>query len=116
MGLDTQAVLKGDISIDSVCTRLRTVYGAPDTTARPMRSRDHWIVEFTDSDGQHRALDIFLNSYAADDYKELAVLESTLVSMEFGPTSEAVIRALVNGSGGWLRRHDEAGWTPIGTG
>ena len=110
MGLDTQAVLKGHLSVEAICTQLRTSYGASDAVARPMRSRDHWMVEFTDSDGQHRALDVFLNSYAADDYKELAATESTLVSMELGPTSEAVISALAGASGGWVRRHDRDTW------
>jgi hypothetical protein len=112
MGLDTQAVLKGHLTVDAICAQLRTGYGAGDAVARPMRLRDHWIVEFTDSDGQHRALDVFLNSYAADDYKELPALESTMVSMELGPTSEAIIRTLVGESGGWVRRHDGEGWAP----
>ncbi|MFN7400473.1 MAG: hypothetical protein ACK5SX_15775 [Sandaracinobacter sp.] len=113
MGLDTQAVLKGHLTVDAICAQLRKAYGAGDAVARPMRSRDHWMVEFTDSEGQYRALDVFLNSYAVEDYKELATPESTLVSMEFGPTSEVIIRALVNGWGGWVRRRDGEGWTPL---
>lgn len=114
MGLDTQAVLKGHLSVEAICAQLRTAYGASNAIARPMRSQDHWMVEFTDSDGQHRALDVFLNSYAADDYKELAAPESTLVSMELGPTSEAVVRTLAVGAGGWVRRIDDVAWVPIG--
>jgi len=112
MGLDTQAVLKGHLSVEAICAQLRTAYGASDAIARPMRSQDHWMVEFTDSDGQHRAMDVFLNSYAADDYKELPATESTMVSMELGPTSEAVISALAGASGGWVRRHNREGWAP----
>lgn len=113
MGLDTQAVLKGHLSVEEVCTRLRSAYGVADAVARPTRSRDYWIVEFTDRDGQHRALDVFLNSHAAQDYRELAAPESILISMEFGPTSDAIVRALVNGSGGWVRKHDGEAWTPL---
>jgi hypothetical protein len=113
MGLDTQAVLKGHLTVDAICAQLRTAYGADDAVARPMRSRDHWIVEFTDRDGQIRALEVFLNSYAADDYKQLAAPESTLVSMELGPTSEAIMRVLAQNSDGWVRRHDGEGWRPF---
>lgn len=70
-------------------------------------------VEFTDSVGKHRAFDVFLNSYAADDYKELAAPGSTLVSMEFRSTSEAIIGAVVNGLSGRVRRHNGEGWTPL---
>lgn len=110
MGLDTQAVLKGHLSIEEVCTRLRSAYGVADAVARPMRSQDYWIVEFTDRDGQHRAFDVFLNSYAAGDYSELALAESTMISMELGPTSEAVVHALVDGQEGWMRKHSGEGW------
>lgn len=115
MGLDTQAVLKGHLTVETICAQLRTAYGASDAIARPMRGQDHWMVEFTDSDGQHRALDVFLNSYAADDYKELTALESTMVSIELGPTSEALIGALANISGGWVRRHDGDSWVSVPT-
>lgn len=113
MGLDTQAVLKGHLSAEAICAQLRTTYGAADAMARQMRSCDHWLVEFTDHDGEHRALDVFLNSYAAEDYKELAVLHSTLISIELGPTSEAIIRALASGSEGWTRKHGGEGWVPL---
>ena len=112
MGLDTQAVLKGHLTAEAICAQLRTAYGAPDAMARQMRSSDHWLVEFTDHDGEHRALDVFLNSYAAEDYKELAAAETTMISMELGPTSEAIIGALVGGAGGWVRRHDRDSWVP----
>jgi hypothetical protein len=111
MGLDTQAVLKGHQTTEAICTQLRTAYGVSDAMARPMRSRDHWLIEFTDRDGEHRAVDVFLNSYAAEDYKELAVAESTMISMEFGPTSGAVARTLAQGFGGWIRQHNEKEWT-----
>lgn len=35
MGLDTQAVLKGHLSVEEVCARLRSQYGVADAVARP---------------------------------------------------------------------------------
>lgn len=113
MGLDTQAVLKGHLAVEDICARLRSAYGTRDAFARATRSPDYWMVEFADRDGEHRVLNVFLNSYAADDYRELGASESTLVTMELGPTSEAVIKALAQGSEGWVRRHDSGPWVPV---
>ncbi len=113
MSLYTQAVLKSRLAIDDICGCLRAARGILDVSARAVRSPDYWVVEFVDRDGEHRVLNVFLNSYAADDYRELSTPESTLVTMELGPTSEAVIKALAHGSEGWVRRHDSGPWVPL---
>lgn len=113
MSLCTQAVLKGHLAVEDICARLRSAYGTRDAFARATRSADYWMVEFSDRDGEHRVLNVFLNSYAAGDYRELGVPESTLVTMELGPTSEAVIKALAHGSEGWIRRHDSGPWVQL---
>ncbi|TPE64850.1 hypothetical protein FJQ54_00545 [Sandaracinobacter neustonicus] len=110
MGLETQAVLPTHLSVQDICSRLRTGYGVADATARATRTSDYWIVDFEDRDGEPRVLDAFLNSYASEDYQELGAAESTLLSMEFGPTSEAVIAALAGGADGWMRKHDGEPW------
>jgi hypothetical protein len=113
MGLETQAVISGHLTVHDICRRLRTGYGAVAPLPRGARVADHWMIEFTDRDGQHRLVDAFLNSWAADDYHDLDVTESTLLSMELGPTSEAVMRALVKGSKGWTRRHSGQAWEAL---
>ena len=114
MSLQTQAVLKGRLPIEDICRRLRTVYGACDVVARATRNSDYWIVEFQDVNGMPRSLDLFLNSWAKDDYPELPAGDSTLLSTEFSDTSLQIIRASATGSSGWFRRHDSEAWTPLG--
>jgi hypothetical protein len=116
MGLDTQAVRKGHLAVDDICARLLSAYGTKNASARATRSPNYWLVEFADRDGEHRVLNVFLNSYAADDYRELHASESTFITMELGPTSEAVIKALSQGSEGWVRQHDSGPWTPLDLG
>lgn len=113
MGLETQAVLKGHVTVPEICTLLRTECRAINAVARPMRSRDHWIVGFVDHNGQSRSVDVFLNSYVADDYRDLNVAESTFLSMELGEDSEATLSSIGSQFGGWIRRHDGLPWSEL---
>jgi hypothetical protein len=113
MGLETQAVLKGHLTVPEICTLLRTECRAINAVARPMRSRDHWIIGFVDHNGQSRSIDVFQNSFAADDYRELGVAESTFLSMEFSADSESFLQSIATPSGGWVRRHDGLPWSEL---
>lgn len=113
MGIETQAVLAGHHDIAALCGRLRDVYGATDIRPRGTHKPDYQMIEFIDLDGAFRIINVFLNSYAREDYKELDAPQSTLVTMELGPTSQAVIGALAHGAAAWFRRQDTGPWTPI---
>lgn len=114
MSLQTQAVIKGRLPIEDICRRLRSVYGACDVVARATRNSDYWIVEFQDVNGIPRSLDLFLNSWAKEDYPELLAEDSTLLSTEFSDTSLQIIRGAATGLSGWFRRHDSEAWMSLG--
>jgi hypothetical protein len=73
------------------------------------------MIEFVDSGGRECVVNVFTNSYAATDYQELGVAESTFLTMEFGPTSRSVFESLVSKTGGWLRHSDGAPWIEMAT-
>jgi hypothetical protein len=113
MGLDTQAVLEGHPGLDQLCSNLVTVYGASHVQRRPMRSADYWIVEFIDRDGELRTVNVFLNSMAGADFPELGLVNSVLLTIELGPTSEAVLQGMAHGRSAWLRRHEQLQWAQL---
>lgn len=112
MGLDTQAVLKGHVSADRVSGILRDDCGVV-PTVRATHSKDYWMVEFADKGGLACVVNVFTNSYAATDYQELDVTDSTLLTMEFGPSSRPVLEALVSRTGGWVRNSDGTPWVEV---
>ncbi len=113
MGLDTQAVLEGHPGLDRLCNNLANVYGASHVRRRPTRSVDYWIVDFIDKDGELKAVNVFLNSMAGADYPELGLVNSILLTMELGPTSEAVLQCMARGGSAWLRRHGQLQWVQV---
>ena len=110
MSLQTQAVVSAHLSVEDICRRLREKCGARNVIARPGRHSDYWIVEFVDHDEHLRTLHAFLNSWAADDYVELGAGDSTLLSMEFAPSSFALVEAIIDTSKGWKRRVEADRW------
>lgn len=102
------------MSVPDICHRIRASCVLGDVSARPQRSADHWVVELRDSNGDWRAIDLFLNSSCSSDYPELGVAESTLLSLEVGPTSEAILKAAADGGAAWFRRHEGLEWEALG--
>ncbi len=113
MGMDTQAVIGRHVSVADVCGQLKGPYGAKSVQARSTHRPDYWVIDFIDRDGAHRMIDLFLNSYAGDDYRQLTEGQSTLVSMELGPTSEAIVRSIAAPWQAWVRRHDGEPWAQL---
>jgi hypothetical protein len=78
-----------------------------------MRREDYWVVEFTDRAGAIRVMNVFLNSFAADDYADLWAGPSTLLWTEHRPDSTALLRRLVPPSRGWVRDHEADSWAEV---
>lgn len=111
MGLETQAVVIGHLSIEEVCRRLRSAHGIGDAVARPMHHPDYWLVEFTDAGGERRVIDVFLNSFAAEDYVDLCQEPGTLLSTENRLDGVALLQGVIPPSRGWVRAHEADQWT-----
>jgi hypothetical protein len=113
MGIDTHAALKGDLTPEQIAERLRANCGGMRVQARRMRSPDHWVFEFEVGNGEHRALEAFLNGFAASDFPELGFAIQTLLSMELGPDSETLIRGAALGCEGWIRAGSSIDWAKL---
>ena len=113
MGLETQAVLRGHVTVDAICERLAEIRSVTGIAVRSTHQPAYWMVEFIDRLGKARVLDVFINSYAATDYADLLSGQSTMLSMELGPTSEEIVVALALRSGGWIRHDSSGGWSEL---
>lgn len=110
MGLNTQAVLQGHTDLEKLCDNLDDVYGALHVQRRATHSADYWILEFIDKDGDIKVVNVFLRFMAHREFPELGLVNGTLLTMEFGSTSEAVLRSMASGSNAWLRAHEQLRW------
>jgi hypothetical protein len=111
MGIETQAILLGNHSAEAVAELLANVCKASDVNIRRTHQPDFKTIEFCDSIGVHKSLDLFLNSYAASDYADVVEGETVLLSMEFSPQSYATVVAIVDAFGGYARRVSSDPWS-----
>lgn len=113
MGLETQAIVAEHLSVEEVCRRLRSVQGVGDAVPRPMHHPDYWIVEYTDREGTRMVIDLFLNSFAAEDYADLCQGPTTLLSTENRPDAVVLFQGVVSPSRGWVRAHEADKWREV---
>lgn len=113
MGMEAQAILIGHLTIDDVCNLLRNECGIKALEVRAMRSADYKIIEFYDSARTLQAMNVFLNSYAADDYAAVFEGASTLVTMEFSASNAANLVALAQSAGAFFQRINGEEWEAI---
>ncbi|WP_439546369.1 hypothetical protein [Sandarakinorhabdus sp.] len=110
MGIETQAILPGHLTVEKICGLLSANCKLTVAGARQMHRPDYYIVEFFDRNGTPQAVNVFLNSFAASDYQEVFKGDSTLVTMEFSPSNFEVVNALASVTGGYIQRTAEESW------
>jgi hypothetical protein len=113
MSIQSQLVVSGHLPVEVICRRLLSAAGVTDVVARPMRAKEHWLLEVTGQGAALDAIDAFLFSYAASDYAELNLAESTLLTMPAGPNSRAYLEAVGDGSAAWFRASEGEGWQDL---
>ena len=110
MGLHSQVVIAGHLSLDDLCQNLVATNVARAVHRRPTRSADYWFIELVDERDEVKVINVFLNSFANGDVQELGLEESTLLTMELGPSSEAILGLVAKGRNAWVRRHEGLPW------
>jgi len=113
MGLETQAIIPRHIAVEDVCALLRSECDATKLTARGMHRPEYIIIEFVDRKGEMQALNVFLQSYAAEDYRSVYSGPSTLLTLAFSPTSYDTLSALAGSAGGYVQRTGDEPWIKV---
>ncbi|MFZ4380772.1 MAG: hypothetical protein ACOYO0_02250 [Sandarakinorhabdus sp.] len=115
MGIETQAILPGHLSVENVCGLLSADCKVTVAGARPMHRPEYKIVEFFDRSGALQAMNLFLNSFAASDYQDVFTGDSTLVTLEFSPSNFEALKALASSTGGYVQRMGGEPWFEAAT-
>lgn len=113
MGLETQAIIPRHITVEDVCALLRSECEATVVIARGMHRPEYSIIEFVDQQGEMQALNVFLQSYAAEDYRSVYSGPSTLLTLEFSPTNYDTLSALAGAAGGYVQRTGDEPWIKV---
>lgn len=112
MGIESQAILAGHVPVDRIVSLLRSEISGK-ITVRDMQRPEYKIVDFQKLDGSWASLNLFLESWAADDYAEAFEGPSTLMTVEFSPHNFNIVRAITAAIGGLARRTADEPWAAL---
>lgn len=112
MSIESQAVLAGHVPIERVVSLLRSVVGDP-VTVRDMQRPQYKIIEYRRVDGSWSALNLFLESWAAEDYADAFQGPSTFLTAEYSPQAFNLVRSIAAAVGGLARRTDADPWIEL---
>lgn len=112
MGVETQAVLAGHVPVERIVALLKSeVVGT--IAVRDMQRPEYKLVEFQKVDGSWSALNLFLNSWAADDYADAFQGPSTFLTAEYNPQNFNLLRAIAAAIGGLARKTEADPWVEL---
>lgn len=114
MSLNTQAVIPGHLSIEDICRLLQESCRAREISAAPRYRPEHWEVTLVEPGGARLLLDVFLSSWAAEDYADVWQGPSTLLSCACQPAAVALLTAVAKSQDGIMRANETEPWTMNG--
>lgn len=110
MSLSAQCILPGHLTVPEVA-RLLTTVGLTDVRAVARYRPEHWEIHFSVGLQADCVMDVFLNSWAAEDYLEAFSGPSTLLTMPASDQASGIFRELagVRTAALW-RAHEMENW------
>lgn len=112
MSVESQAILSGHVSLDHLRKLIETEAGHP-VVVRDMRRPEYKIIEFRNAGGSWSVLNVFLNSWAADDYAGAFKGPSTFLTAEYTPQNFNLVRSIAAAVGGLARKTDAEPWAEL---
>lgn len=112
MGIETQVILAGHVRVDQIVTLLKS-QASGNIIVRDMQRPEYKIVDFQKVDGSWTSLNVFLESWAADDYYEAYAGPSTLLTLEFSPENYNIVQSIATAIGGLARRTAAEPWATL---
>jgi hypothetical protein len=112
MSVQTQAIFAGHLSVDSFVRLLVAAVGSA-INVRDMQRPQYKIVEFQKPDGSWTALNLFLDSWAADDYADVFEGPSVLLTVDYTPENFSLIRTMAASVSGLVRKTEADPWVEL---
>ena len=113
MGIDTLGVMADHVEISDIKDAVSEALPGARVGARQLTGPDVWIVEALDGQGSAISVTAYLNSYAASDYSELDLPESTMILLQYDARSESLVRKIIGPRQGWIKPYDGSDWLPV---
>lgn len=112
MSVESQVILTGHISVEQIVRLLRAEISGP-VVVRDMQRPEYKVIEFQKVDGSWSTLNLFLNSWAADDYADAFQGPSTFLTAECNPQNFNLVRSIAATIGGLARKTEAEPWVEL---
>jgi len=112
MSVESQAILAGHIPVDRIVRLLKAEVSGP-VAVRDMQRPEYKIIEFQKLDGSWATLNLFLDSWAAEDYANAFQGPSTLLTAEYNPQNFNLVRSITAAIGGLARKTTAEPWVEL---
>ncbi len=112
MSVESQAILVGHIPVDRIVRLVKAEVSGP-VAVRDMQRPEYKIIEFQKLDGSWAALNLFLDSWAAEDYADAFQGPSTLMTAEYSPQNFDLVRSIAAAVGGLARKTAAEPWVEL---
>lgn len=112
MSVESQAVLAGHVPIERIVGLLKTELSGR-ISVRDMQRPEYKVIEFQKLDGSWSALNLFLNSWAADNYADAFQGPSTFLTAEYNPQNFNLVRSIAAAIGGLARKTEAEPWVQL---
>lgn len=112
MSVECQAILAGHVPVERIVRLLKAEVSGP-VAVRDMQRPEYKIIEFQKLDGSWTAVNLFLDSWAADDYVDIFHGPSTLLTAEYSPQNFNLVRSIAAAIGGLARKTPAEPWVEL---
>ena len=112
MSINAQAVIAGHFGIEAVCEMFKEILGVSDVHANSRYRPEHWEIRLRDASGNQHLFDVFLNSWAAEDYADAWLGQSTFLTCRYQSAAAILLKALIELRGGIMRSSETEEWAP----
>lgn len=113
MSLEIQTILLGHHAAEDIASYLRAPPEAATMAIRSMHKPDYKLLEGVLGGGQEFAINVFLNSYAAEYHADVFNGPSTFLTVQHDPALVPLMEALARAFGGFIRVPSSPEWKQI---
>ena len=112
MSIESQAILAGHVPVERIVGLLKSKVVGP-ITVRDLQRPEYKVIEFEKVDGSWSALNLFLDSWAAEDYADAFQGPSTFLTAEYNPQNFNLVRFIAAAVGGLARKTEAEPWVEL---
>ena len=113
MSLEIQTILLGHHAAEDIAGCITAPAKAPAVTVRSMHKPDYKLLDGVLEGGQEFAINVFLNSYAAEDHADVFNGPSTFLTVQYDPALVPLMEAVAREFGGFIRVPSSSEWKQI---